>query len=653
MSPRTSLFIRAPLAVVRRIRYLHRRSVAFLVYTGVTVLAYTLAFLLRFEFQWPGEYTATFLASLPLLVVVRHLCHQFFRLTTGRWRFVGVHDILRLGAATVVGTTVFLALTRGWPFPLSVPLSVVAGEAILNVLLTSAVWISYRAAFEALHYRFAGTRRETTRVLIVGAGESGYMLAREMSRRNTGYRPVGFVDDDPHKWGTRLAGLEVVGSATDLKAITESYGVEELILAVPHASPAQMRTIVEHCEATGLPFRVLPSIAEVLAGDVRLEQIREVRIEDLLGREPVQLELQELAADLRGACVLITGAAGSIGSELSRQIALHTPSVLVLFDQAETELYYLELEIRERHPKLTIVPVIGDIVDRDAVEGVFEAYSPTHVFHAAAYKHVPMMEGNVRQAVRNNAVGTLAVAEASGRYGARKFVLVSTDKAVKPVSVMGATKRLAEMVVLEVQEKHPRTVYAAVRFGNVLGSNGSVIPVFKRQLAAGKPLTVTHPDATRYFMTIPEAVQLILQASLLPEIRGQIAMLEMGEPVRILDLARNLLRLAGNRSRKRSIVFTGLRPGEKLHEELVAPDEETIETTIPKVRLIRASEVSGRPVRDTLATWDVAFRSHRDGDVAASLAEIFPALDFGKAPDVAVVPARPSLPSVQLEETAR
>jgi FlaA1/EpsC-like NDP-sugar epimerase len=654
MQPETSILIRAPLNLVRRIRYLHRRSVAFCVYTGVTALSFALAFLLRFEFSWPDGYTATFVTTLPLLVLIRHACHLLFRLTTGRWRFVGVDDVLRLAAATLVGSAVFLAITRVAPFPLLVPISVVAAEAIISILFTSAVWVSYRAAFEALRFRMAGKGQEEIRVLIIGAGESGYMLAREMSRRNTGYRPVGFVDDDPHKWGTRLAGLEVIGSLSDLKAITEAYRVEELILAVPYATPAQMRTIVERCESTELPFRVLPSIAEVLAGRVRLDQIREVRIEDLLGREPVKLELQELAEDLREACVLITGAAGSIGSELSRQIALHTPATLVLFDQAETELYYLELEIRERHPRLRIIPVIGDIVDRDAVEAVFEVYGPTHVFHAAAYKHVPMMETNVRQAVRNNAIGTWVLAEAAGRHGAQKFVLVSTDKAVKPVSVMGATKRLAEMVVLETQERHPDTVYAAVRFGNVLGSNGSVIPLFKRQLAAGKPLTVTHPDATRYFMTIPEAVQLILQASLLDEIRGQIAMLEMGEPVRILDLARNLLRLSGNRSRKRSIVFSGMRPGEKLHEELVATDEETIETVIPKVRLIRTGDAAGQAVTDTLSTWDLAFRSHRDGEVAASLVEIFPSLSFGKGVPVPASPSpvRPGA-SVQLEQTAR
>jgi FlaA1/EpsC-like NDP-sugar epimerase len=630
MSRAASLLIEASVALARRIRYLHRRLVAFCVYAGVTIASYALAFLLRFEFEWHSEYTATFLASLPLLVLLRHASHQFFRLTTSRWRFVGMDDVLRLAAATTVSTLVFFSLTRGELFPLPVPVSVVAAEWLLSISLTAAVWIAYRAAFESMRYRRAGSGRTETRVLIVGAGESGYMLAREMTRRATGYRPVGFVDDDPHKWGTRLAGLEVIGSVPDLRAIVAAYGVEELILAIPYATPAQMRTVVEQCESTELPYRVLPSIAEVLAGDVRLDQIREVRIEDLLGREPVQLELRELAADLRDACVLVTGAAGSIGSELSRQIALHTPRVLVLLDQAETELYYLELELRERFPALRLVPVIADVVDESSVEGAFQTYAPTHVFHAAAYKHVPMMEANVRQSVRNNAFGTWVVADAAGRHGARRFVLVSTDKAVKPVSVMGATKRLSEMVTLELQGEYPETMYAAVRFGNVLGSNGSVIPLFKRQLAAGKPLTVTHPDVTRYFMTIPEAVQLILQASLLPEIRGRIAMLEMGEPVRIVDLAKNLLRLSGERARGSRIVFTGLRPGEKLHEELVAPDEETVETAIPKVRLVKSSDGFCPVIAHCLSEWEGALRQGRDAEVTAAVCEMFPGLGVAR-----------------------
>jgi FlaA1/EpsC-like NDP-sugar epimerase len=425
-----------------------------------------------------------------------------------------------------------------------------------------------------------------------------------------------------------------IGSTDDLASIASTYRVDELILAVPHATPTQMRVLVEKCARAELPYRVLPSIAEVLAGNVRVDQIREVRIEDLLRREPVQLDLLELAADMRGGCALITGAAGSIGSELARQIARHSPDVLLLLDQSETELFYLELELRERHPKLKIVALIADVVDRSAIEAIFLTYAPTHVFHAAAYKHVPMMERNVREAIRNNVLGSYVVADAAGRRGTEKFVLVSTDKAVRPRSVMGASKRLAEAVSLELQERYPRTIFAAVRFGNVLGSNGSVIPVFKRQIEAGKPLTVTHPDVTRYFMTIPEAVQLILQASLLPEIRGHIAMLEMGEPVRIVELAENLLRLCGSSSKDR-IVFTGLRPGEKLHEELVHPDEETIETEIPKVRLIRAPvgvEMSGsRWLEDYLELVDTG----TEDELVARLCAMFP--DLSATPVVASV----------------
>jgi FlaA1/EpsC-like NDP-sugar epimerase len=636
--------LETPIALLRRIRYRHRRTAAFATYAAASAVAYLLAFLLRFEFAWPSAYTATFLVTLPLLLVIRHATHQGFRLSTSRWRYASVGDVLRLVSGAFVGSVVFYAVTRVPFLAEQVPVSVIALEGLLTVLLIAAVWICYRVAFETVRYRRASNGRSERRVLIIGAGESGYILAREMLRQMTGYRPIGFVDDDPHKWGTRLAGLEVFGATGELPQIALAHRIEELILAVPHATPIQMRAIVERCEATNLPYRVLPSIAAVLAGDVRLDQIREVRIEDLLGREPVQLELQELAEDLREGCALITGAAGSIGSELSRQIALHSPAVLVLLDQAETDLYYLELELREKYPHLHIVPIIGDVVDSGSVEPVFQRYRPTHVFHAAAYKHVPMMEVNVREAVRNNVIGTQTIASAAGRYGARKFVLVSTDKAVRPVSVMGATKRLAEMVSLNLQRKHPKTIYAAVRFGNVLGSNGSVIPLFRRQLEAGKPLTVTHPDVTRYFMTIPEAVQLVLHASLLPEIRGHIAMLEMGEPVRIVDLAKNLLRLSGIRSASRDrLVFTGLRPGEKLHEELIAPEEEAIETAIPKVRLVRTDEVFDRLGRECLAELERVIHAGRDSEIIDVLAAFFPNLT-GKTREVGL--RTPRMPAI-------
>lgn len=621
---------RGLVVLIERLRRLHRRPVVFFIYAGATAAAYACAYFIRFEFSWNPAYTRTFLLTLPLLLLVRNAAYRFFRLSRSRWRFVGISDVLRLTRAAVVGTLLFTVVTRLLTLTPYVPLSVVALEGVLTVIFTAGVWIGYRAIFERVRHRMADRGKAERRVMIIGAGESGYMLAREMLRSVTGYRPVAFVDDDPHKWGTRLAGLEVVGSTDEMAEYAERYEVEELVLAVPRATPSQMRSLVTKCASVGLPYRVLPNIAEVLAGNVRVDQIREVRIEDLLQREPVQLDLVELAEDLDGGCVLITGAAGSIGSELARQIAHHSPDLLLLLDQSETALFYLEMELRQQYPNLKMIPLVADVVDRSAIESIFMTYDPTHVFHAAAYKHVPMMERNVREAVRNNVLGSYVVADAAGRRGTGKFVLVSTDKAVRPRSVMGATKRLAEAVALELQDRYPRTIFAAVRFGNVLGSNGSVIPIFKQQIASGQPLTVTHPDVTRYFMTIPEAVQLILQASLLPEIRGHIAMLEMGEPVRIVELAENLLRLCGSSTEGR-IVFTGLRPGEKLHEELVHPDEETIETEISKVRLIRAPsgiELSGGRWLDEYIEM---VETGNEEELMARLGAMFP--------DLAVAPA--------------
>jgi FlaA1/EpsC-like NDP-sugar epimerase len=614
-------------SAARRLAFANRRVIALSVYAGVAGFSYLLSYLLRFDFTLPAEYWPIFLQTLPLLIVVRALFGVLFRLSTGRWRFVGTSDVLRLVLAVTAGSVVFYVAADALPLALRVPRSVMLAEWVLSTYLTAGVWIVYRTAFERLRQLRASANGSTRRVLIVGAGEAGNLLAREMLRQPTGSMPVGFVDDEPTKWGTRLQGLAVLASTAELPSIARRFGVDDIAIAMPSATPQELRRIVIICESAGLPFRVLPGIAEVLQGEVRLNQLRAVQIEDLLGREPISLELPELADDLHGRSVLITGAAGSIGSELSRQVALHAPRVLVLFDQAETGLYYLERELRDRHPDLHLVCVVGDITDGIGVSRVYSEYLPSRVFHAAAYKHVPMMELNVREALRNNVLGTRLVAEAAARYGAQKFVLVSSDKAVRPSSVMGATKRLSELVLLELQARNPKTAYAAVRFGNVMGSAGSVIAIFRSQIEAGRPLTITHPEATRYFMTIPEAVQLILQASLLPEVRGRIAMLEMGEPVRILDLAENMLRVSGATRRNGDrFVFTGLRPGEKLHEELCAPDESTIGTSIPKVRLVEPSMLWVSQIPEWLEQWEAAFAERRDNLVIEDLLRIFPSL---------------------------
>jgi FlaA1/EpsC-like NDP-sugar epimerase len=435
----------------------------------------------------------------------------------------------------------------------------------------------------------------------------------------------------------------VLGPIASLPVLASQVGAEELVIAIPSAGPTDIRRIIEQCEGTGLPFKVLPGISSVLAGKVNVGQLRALRIEDLLGREPVSLELPELLDELSGESVLITGAAGSIGAELARQVALHSPALLVLLDQAETPLFYLERELGRDHPETRIVALVGNVVDESFITRVFNEYAPSRVYHAAAYKHVPMMQPAPREALRNNVLGTWIVGEAAARCGAGKFVLVSTDKAVRPTSVMGASKRLAEVAVLSLQARHPGTTYSAVRFGNVLGSNGSVIPIFQQQIADGVPLTVTHPDMTRYFMTIPEAVQLILQASLLPEMRGAVAMLEMGEPVKIVDLARNLLRLSGRAVTADCIVFTGTRPGEKMHEELWDPDEATVQTSIPKVRIVQPTDLSISDIRQCLTEWEQRYFEEGDGAVVDALSSLFPGLHrpgfTGSGPDTRTVPA--------------
>ena len=596
-----------------QILHTYRRTATSIIYASIAAASYSLAFLLRFDFAWPATLTGVFLWSLALLVAVRVGFALATRLGTGSWRYVGLRDLLRLTLAVTAGSILFFAITWGLPIMPRVPRSVIVMEWLLTGNLTAAVWIIYRLTFERQTHR---DRRsgESKRVLVVGAGRAGQMLVREMVHFPTGHTPVGFVDDDSMKWGTRIHGVEVIGSVDDLAEIAKECEAAQIFIAIPSAEPAQLRRIIELCENLDIGFKLLPGIREVIEGDAHVHHLREVRLEDLLGRDPIQLELPELSSDLEGETVLITGAAGSIGSELARQVALHSPSELILVDQAETPLYFIDLELRRDYPDLAIETRLVDVTDQVRLDDIFAAHRPSRVFHAAAYKHVPMMEEHPRSAVHNNVLGTWLAAKAAGEHGAERFILVSTDKAVRPANIMGATKRISELVTLYFQDRYPKTAFGAVRFGNVLGSNGSVVLLFKRQLEAGEPLTVTHEDVTRFFMTIPEAVQLILHASLLPRIRGGIAMLEMGQPVPILELAKNLLRLSGKSARLgRDIVITGLRPGEKLHEELAAPDEKAIPTGIEKVNLLNTN---GARLPESIAT---AIEEERIGDVLAYL----------------------------------
>ena len=576
----------------------HRRGVALLVYALLILAATVLASAFSVGLDFLAVVWTDAVLMGGLLVLVRLPLYWRVQLSIGRWRFVGVGEVIRLAGATVLGSIVvgILAMVLPW---FNATVSVMLLEIVLSVMLISGVWISYRALFEYAR-RLSGLNgngsgrghAKRRRILVAGAGEAGRMIVHQMLRSGQNVAIVGFVDDDPLKWGTAIHGKEVIGPTEDLAAIVEYERVDELLIAMPTTEPEKLRHIVDACSEIDIGFRVLPGLDEVLRGRVSLDQVRKIRIDDLLGRDPIQLELPELGAELRGKTVLITGAAGSIGSELARQIVLYNPRQLILLDQAESPLYFIERELVDKKSDTRIVPVIADILDRKEMRMVFAQWSPDRVFHAAAYKHVPMMECNVRQAVRNNVLGTWQVAELAGESGAEKFVLVSTDKAVRPSSVMGATKRLAELLILAFARRYLHTDWYAVRFGNVLGSAGSVVPVFQQQLENGQPLTVTHEEMTRYFMTIPEAVQLVLQSSLISEACGNIAMLEMGEPVKILDLARSMIRLSGRtEGHDATIEITGMRPGEKLHEELSAPRESPEPTGIEKVMILRNGDM--------------------------------------------------------------
>ncbi len=569
----------------------HRRLIVIALHVFLVVVSYALAYVLRFDNAFPRQYASLFLATLGPLVIFRVGAFVYYRLYSGWWTYVGVRDMIALLKAVAVSSVVFASYLVLTSTATGFPRSVLVIDALLTVAFMAGVRFSLRVFRESRRPKTAAPRPR--RVMIIGAGDAGELLLREMHNNpRLGYVPIGFVDDDPRKTGFHIHDVAVLGTTDALAQIVESHPVDELIIAIPSASRDQVQRLVDRCLGLKIPFKILPAIA-ALTGHVQMSQLRAVRVEDLLGRDPVDLDTSMIHADIAGRSVLITGAGGSIGSELARQVASYGPAVIGLLERSENLLFLIEQELRRTHPDLEVVPIICDIRDEDDVERAFKTLRPELVYHAAAFKHVPMMELHVAQAVQNNVFGTRNVASTAAAFGA-KFVLISTDKAVSPSNVMGATKRLAELLVLSLDQARSRH-FVAVRFGNVLGSNGSVVPLFTQQIAEGGPVTVTHPDVTRYFMTIPEAVQLVLQASVLEEARNRIVMLEMGEPVKIISLARNLIRLSGlEPDVDIPIIFTGLRPGEKLHEQLTSDTEETLPTRYEKIRIVRTD--APRPV---------------------------------------------------------
>jgi FlaA1/EpsC-like NDP-sugar epimerase len=539
------------------------------------------AFLLRFDFHLPGAYLPHLASALPIWIVTKSVVFQVSGLNRRGWRYVSTPDLYRLLIGNLAGTVLscMLILETG---PGRFPRSLYVIDMLLCFLGTTGMRLAVRMVAELGRER-QGTA-EQKNALIYGAGDAGLILLREIKNNaKLSYRVFGFLDDREDKKGLRLGGVPVLGGGDKVATFARKYSIETILVAIPSATGAEMSRILGLCHAAGVECKTVPGLDEVIEGRGLAGQIREVAVEDLLGRNPVRLEEDEIRRALQEHVVLVTGAAGSIGSELCRQIARFQPAGIVGFDAAESPLFEIDREMRQRFPHIPFHAEVGSIQRRDRLDEVLNRYKPGTIYHAAAYKHVPLMEAHVFEAVENNVFGTYNVAVAAADHGVADFVMISSDKAVRPTNIMGATKRVAEMLLMALESN--QTKYAAVRFGNVLGSNGSVIPIFKKQIAAGGPVTVTHPEMRRFFMTIPEACQLVLQAAVIGR-GGQICVLDMGEPVKIVDLARNLILLSGLRPDEDiKIEFTGVRPGEKLYEELSTLLEDTVPTAHEKVRV--------------------------------------------------------------------
>lgn len=560
---------------------------------AILSVAVWIAFLLRFDWQPPFEMVKRHIFAWPYIVGFQAAMLAGFGVPKFAWRYVGIREATRILSAIAAVTVALVAMriAAGYLLPefgylkyALVPTGVIAIDALLAFLGIAGVRVLRRIVAEHVETsrrRVSQPRR--LRTLLVGAGEAGVLVARELARRpDLGMEPVAFVDDNPAKTSLEVSGVPVVGTTERLRAVAEELDIEQVLITIANAPGRAIRDIAMRCRELGVPTKIIPGVYEIVGGSVSLTTIRDVAIDDLLGREPVVLDTEGIARVVGNRVVMITGAGGSIGSELCRQIARFGPSRLVLIERSENALFNIHRELVEASPGLAVVPCMADVCDQRRMRALFTEHSPSVVFHAAAHKHVPMMEWNAGEAIKNNVFGTKIVADLSDAHGVSQFVLISTDKAVNPTSVMGASKRLAEMYI-QCKSQGSGTKFTTVRFGNVLGSAGSVIPIFKEQIARGGPVTVTHPDMKRYFMTIPEACQLVLQAASMGT-GHEVFILDMGEPMRIVDLARDLIKLSGLVPDEDIVIkFTGMRPGEKLFEDLSFDEEKADKTRHPKI----------------------------------------------------------------------
>lgn len=545
---------------------------------------------LCFLFLYPYENVFSneiLLISMTTLFIGYHSFAWHYGLYKKMWIYASIEElksVVKAVSFTLFATMIMQLIYSGHLYTRTLMLT-----WMLLILLLGASRMSLRI------YNDWITNRETTdksRTMVVGAGQAGRMIVRQMQQNpEWGRNPVVFVDDDPRKWGLEVYGLPVVGRLKDIPEVVSPYHIDQIVIAIPSLSRNEMSELTKLCINSGVKTQTIPRIEDLMLGKVTVNDIRDVKIEDILGREEVKLDMDAIKEKLKGKTIMVTGAGGSIGSEICRQISNFKPSSILLLGHGENSIYTIDRELRAKIPKnIKLVPIIADVQDRQRIFDIIESYKPDVIYHAAAHKHVPLMEGNPFEAVKNNIWGTKNVAEAADAFGVGKFVLISTDKAVNPPNIMGATKRFAEMVVQNLAIKSD-TTFAAVRFGNVLGSRGSVVPLFREQIANGGPVTITDPEMTRYFMTIPEASRLVIQAGLLAS-GGEVFVLDMGKPVKIVDLARNMIRLSGYEENEIKIQFTGMRPGEKLYEELLDASEIQSEKVYPKIYIGKATPVS-------------------------------------------------------------
>ena len=602
-------------------------------------LSFLLAQLIRFDFaQMPdGWFFDYYLSWLPIFVILKLVIFGFMQLFWGGWRSSSIRDILKILVASWLFLLIVLPviyLARYFPetdsgfetvrlFLASCPSSSLLLDFLTTIFFVSTARLGFRIYLEELRPM---SSEGVKRVLIIGAGNAAETVVREIGRMSEErYRVVGLVDDNPSKKGVMIYSVPVLGTTDDIPRLCKDEKIEEILIAVPSASQEERRRIIELCSGTKLSFQSLPSVSDLIDGKVTVSQIKRVDINDLLGREAVQLDTHALELFLEGRNILITGAGGSIGSEMCRQVCRFAPSKLILVEQAETPLFDIENELRVAHRELQIIPCVCDIYDRDRVSAMWDLHRPDVVIHAAAHKHVPLMEWNPCEAVKNNVLGTKNVADMSSKYDVAEFVMISTDKAVNPSSVMGTSKRIAEIYTQALNGSEGCvTQFKAVRFGNVLGSNGSVVPTFRKQIAKGGPVTVTHPDMTRYFMTIPEAAQLVLQAAATGA-GGQIFLLDMGESVKIVDLARNMITLSGFRPDEDiEIVFSGVRPGEKLYEELRSKGEDLEPTVHPKINIWKSNPTDWAKVNEDIAKLEKLINWPKRQEIVDAFKEIVP-----------------------------